>query len=155
MFFNVKYHFNKLLIFLFIILIGCQLQEPAKNHSILFLENRSNKLVVDQSNQNDVISVLGMPHSKSLNDENTWVYLERTLNKGKYHKLGQHVLKTNNVLVLNFNKYGVLQSKKLYDKEDIKMVKFSENETENNMTQKSFVENFLKSIKQKMYGNKR
>ncbi len=96
-----------------------------------------------------------MPHSKSLNDENTWVYLERTLSKGKYHKLGQHILKTNNVLVLNFNKYGVLQSKKLYDKEDIKKVKFSENETENNMTQKSFVENFLQSIKQKMYGNKR
>ncbi len=135
--------------------MGCQLQEPAKNHGILFLENRSNKLVIKKSNQNDVIGVLGMPHSKSLNDENTWVYLERTLSKGKYHKLGQHILKTNNVLVLNFNKYGVLQSKKLYDKEDIKKVKFSENETENNMTQKSFVENFLQSIKQKMYGNKR
>ena len=81
---------------LFFILIGCQLQEPAKNHGILFLENRSKKLIIQKSNQNDVLNVMGMPHSKSLDSENTWIYLERTLGKGKYHKLGRHVLKTNN-----------------------------------------------------------
>ena len=79
MFFCFKNHFNKLFIVLFIILAACQLQEPTKNHGIVFLENRSNKLTINKSNKNDVIQVIGQPHSKSINDENTWIYLERTL----------------------------------------------------------------------------
>ena len=51
----------------FIILLGCQLKEPQQNHGILFLENRSVKLQVDVTNQNDVIKMIGQPHSKSIN----------------------------------------------------------------------------------------
>ena len=93
MFFCFKNHFNKLFIVLFIILTACQLQEPEKNHGIVFLENRSNQLIINKSNKNDVINIIGQPHSKSINDDDIWIYLERTLTKGKYHKLGQHVLK--------------------------------------------------------------
>jgi len=139
---------------MFFILISCQLQESAKNHGILFLENRSNKLILNKSNKNDVLDVIGEPHSKSFNDENTWIYVERILTKGKYHKLGRHTLKTNNVLVLDFDKYGVLSGKKLFDKKDISKISFSDKETENELAKKSFVVTFLQSIKQKMYGNK-
>jgi len=135
--------------------MGCQLQEPIKNHGILYLENRSDKLTIKESNKNDVIRVLGQPHSISINDENLWLYLERSLSKGKYHKLGRHVLKENNVLVLNFDKYGVLKSKDFYNKNSIKKVSFSNKETKNELSKKSFVENFLSSIKQKMYGNRK
>ena len=153
MLFKFKYHKYK--IFLLFILMGCQLQEPIKNHGILYLENRSEKLTIKESNKNDVIKVLGQPHSVSINDENLWLYLERSLSKGKYHKLGQHVLKENNVLVLNFDKYGVLKSKDFYNKNNIKKVSFSNKETKNELSKKSFVENFLSSIKQKMYGNRK
>ena len=88
-------------------------------------------------------------------DELTWIYLERILTKGKFHKLGKHVLKENNVLVLRFSKFGILESKKLFDKEDIKKLQFSKKTTENELGQKSFVENFLQSIKQKMYSNRK
>ena len=135
--------------------MGCQLQEPIKNHGILYLENRSDKLTIKESNKNDVIKVLDQPHSISINDENLWLYLERSLSKGKYHKLGRHVLKENNVLVLNFDKYGVLKSKDFYNKNSIKKVSFSNKETKNELSKKSFVENFLSSIKQKMYGNRK
>jgi outer membrane protein assembly factor BamE (lipoprotein component of BamABCDE complex) len=153
MFLCFKNHLKNILLLSFFILIGCQLQEPAKNHGILFLENRSNKLTLNETNQNDVLSIVGQPHSKSINDENTWIYLERTLTKGKYHKLGKHVLKTNNALVLVFDKYGVLQKKKLYNKNDIQKIAFSEKKTENKLTQKSFIQTFLSSVKQKLYGN--
>lgn len=146
---------NIVFFILFIILNGCKLQEPSKNHGILFLENRSNKLIIDKSNKNDVLKVIGRPHSKSVNDDNIWFYMERTLTKGKYHKLGKHVLKTNNVLVLQFNKYGVLQLKELLTKDDIQKVSFTNETTKNELTKKSFVEKFLSSIKQKMYGNRR
>jgi len=153
--FKFKNHFNKFFFILFIILNGCKLQEPAKNHGILFLENRTKKLIIQKSNKNDVLNIIGQPHSKSINDVNIWFYMERTLTKGKYHKLGKHVLKTNNVLVLQFDKYGVLKIKEILTKDDLKKLSFSEKSTKNELTRKSFVEKFLSSVKQKMYGNKR
>ena len=151
MFFYFKNHFYIIFISIFIFLTGCQLQDPDKNHGIIFLENRSQKLVVNQTNKNDVIKIIGNPHSTSIENDNIWIYLERTLTKGKYHKLGRHVLKTNNVLVLYFDKYGVLKTKEIYNKDDIKNVKFSTKKTDNKLSQRSFVETFLQSIKQKMY----
>ena len=124
------------------------------NHGLLFLENRSNELVVNKTNKNDVINMMGKPHSTSIDDKDTWFYIERTLSKGKYHKLGKHILKTNNVLVLNFDKYGVLKFKEFLNKDDIQKINFSTAKTENELTKKSFVEKFLSSVKQKMYGNK-
>ena len=142
-------------IVLFIILTSCQLQEPTKNHGIVFLENRSKQLIINKTNKNDVIKIIGQPHSKSINDDNIWIYLERTLGKGKYHKLGQHVLKKNNTLVLKFDKFGVLESKIIYDKSNTNKIAFSEKRTENKLSKKSFVESFLSSVKQKMYGNRK
>ena len=134
--------------------MSCQLQDPYNNHGILFLENRSKKLIPNQSNQNDVLKIIGYPHTKSIDDENIWIYLERTLTKGKYHKLGQHVVKTNNVLVLVFDKYGILGSKEIFDVNDTKKMSFSKDSTENKLSKKSFVEEFLSSVRQKMYGNR-
>ena len=103
--FNFK-HLLKIASFsIFFILLGCQLQEPTKNHGILFLDNRSEKLTINKSNKNDVIEILGQPHAKNFNEEDIWIYIERTLTKGKYHKLGRHELKSNNTLVLNFDKF--------------------------------------------------
>ena len=155
MFFYIKYHFFKILLLLLFILVGCQLKDPDKNHGILFLENRSKTLIVKQTNKNDIIQKLGQPHSISFDNEDIWIYLERTLSKGKYHKLGRHVLKTNNVLVLHFNKYGILEKKKIYTKDDINEVSFSKNKTENQLSKKSFVESFISSVKQKMYGSRK
>ena len=154
MIFYFKYHLKIILSFIFIILLGCQLQEPAKNHGILFLDNRSEKLIVNKSNKNDVIKILGQPHTKTFDEDDIWIYIERTLSKGKYHKLGRHTLKTNNTLILNFDKYGILKSKDFYNKDDINKIKFSKKTTTNDLSKKSFVETFLQSVKKKMYGNR-
>jgi outer membrane protein assembly factor BamE (lipoprotein component of BamABCDE complex) len=151
MFFKKSYHKNLLLIFIFFILYNCQLQEPTKNHGILFLKNRADKLAVNKSNKNDVIQTIGQPHSKSISDEDNWIYIERVLTKGEFHKLGQNILKTNNILILTFDKYGVLKKKDFLDKNSKKKINFSENQTINDISQKSFVEKFLQSLKSKMY----
>lgn len=154
MFFSVKYHKFIIIILFSIISIGCTFQEASKNHGIVFLENRSKKLTVNKSNKNDVIKIFGHPHSKSISDESEWMYIERVLVKGEYHKLGKHILKSNNVLILNFDKYGVLKNKRLIDKSDKKKVAFSDKETKNELSQKSFVERFLSSVRSKMYRDK-
>ena len=149
--FRLKYHFNLFLLLVFFILIGCKLQEPTKNHGILFLKNRADKLTVDVSNKNDVLSIIGSPHSKSISNDDDWIYIERVLTKGEFLKLGQNTLKTNNVLVLSFDKYGVLKEKYLIDKNDKNKLVFSKNSTENKLSQASFIEKFLQSLKTKMY----
>ena len=131
------------------------MKEPTKNHGILFLENRSKQLTSNKNNKNDVLRLIGNPHSKSFNDENTWIYIERVLTKGSFHKLGQNVLKTNNILVLTFNKYGILKEKQFFDKSDLNKVKFSKKITENNLAKRSYLESFLSSIKSKMYSNRK
>ncbi len=130
------------------------MQEPYKNHGIVYLKNRSDKLQINSTNKNDVIQIIGQPHSKSINNENEWFYIERILTKGEYHKLGQNILKENNILVLNFDKYGVLQNKTFLDKNSKNKILFSEKETTNELTQKSFIERFLSSVRTKMYGNR-
>ena len=154
MLFSVKYHKFIIIILFSIISNGCTFQEASKNHGIVFLENRSKKLTVNKSNKNDVIKIFGQHHSKSISDDSEWMYIERVLVKGEYHKLGKHILKSNNVLILNFDKYGVLKNKRLIDKSDKNKVAFSNKETKNELAQKSFVERFLSSVRSKMYRNK-
>ena len=148
-----KNHIIKFLFgfFFFIILTNCQLKDPIKSHGIIYLENRSNKLEVKKTNKNDVVKIIGKPHIKDSDTKETWIYFERILSKGKFHKLGQHVLSENNILVLDFNKYGILENKNFLDKKSMNKLNFSKLNTENIMTEKSFVQKFLQSVRQKMY----
>ena len=151
MFFINKFHIFLRFLILSLFLLGCQLKEPTKNHGILFLKNRSDTLIVDKSNKNDILKKIGFPHSKSISNENEWIYIERVLTKGDYLKLGQNILKTNNILILNFDKFGVLTEKKFLDKNSKEKIIFSEKITENKLSEKSFVQKILQSLKTKMY----
>ena len=143
------------LLLLFIILSACQIQDPLKTHGIIYLENRSKQLITDKTNKNDVIRIIGAPQIKNEINNSDWIYIERVLSKGKYHTLGKHKLEENNVLVLSFDKFGILTEKKLFKKEDIKKLKFSKKNTENDLSKKSFVQSFLESVRQKMYSNRK
>ena len=148
-------HYKIFYIILFsFFLNNCQLKEPSKGHGINFLENREKILIIGKTNKNDVIKLIGNPHSTSITGKDGWIFLERTKTKGKLIKLGQNVLETNNVLELEFDKYGILINKKIYTKNNMKKVNFTSKETKNNINQQSFVGKFLSSVKQKMYRKK-
>ena len=154
MFFKIKCHSKLVYLFFLVFLTNCQLKESSNTHGILFLENRANKLIINKSNKNDVINIIGQPHSKSIENEDNWIYIERIFVKGRYHKLGQNILKSNNVLFLEFNKYGILKNKELLKKEDIQKIAFSSKITENDLTENSFIQSFFSSLKAKMYRKK-
>ena len=138
-----------------IILNNCQLKDPIKGHGINFLENRSKKIFLKKTNKNDVINILGNPHTKSIDDENLWFYFDRKIASGKLVKFKNMDLLENNVLVLNFDKYGIVIKKEFFSKEDMKKIKYSEMKTKNPVTQDSFVTSFLQSVRQKMYGKRK
>ena len=144
---------QKVIFFLLISLIfftGCQRNEVIKTHGISYLDKREKLIVVKKSNKNDAIKVLGQPATKGMTDDNLWIYIERTKTRGKLLKLGRSYLKKNNVLILEFNKYGVLSKKEFYDKENMKKIKFTKNITENKVRKENFIYSFLSSIRTKM-----
>ena len=144
-----------LTILLSFFLTNCQKNKVIKSHGIFYLENRDKLLKVNNTNTNDVVRILGQPHTKSIKDKNTWLYIERTRTKGKMIRFGKNVLLNNNVLVVKFNNYGILEEKILYNKEDMNDYKFAEAITVNEIKRGSFIDSFLSSIREKMYANKK
>jgi len=141
---------RKLLILTFLFLASCSLNKVVQHHGVHNLEKKQTKLKVNFTNTNDIIKIIGPPSTKNTFDNDVYIYIERKTSSSKLTKLGKKKLLTNNVLVLEIDNTGVLLSKKFYDKNDMNKVKFSESETGINYSQKSFIYNFLSSIRQKV-----
>ena len=139
-----------LLIVSLIFLFACQRNEVIKSHGISYLEKREKLIVVNKTNKNDTINVLGQPSTKGMTDDNLWIYIERTTTRGSLFKLGRNYLKKNNVLVLEFDKYGILTKKEFYNKKKMKKISFAKNVTENEIRKENFIQGFLSSVRQKM-----
>ena len=130
--------------------ISCQRNEIVKTHGISYLEKREKIIFVNKSNKNDIINIFGQPSTKGMTDENLWIYIERTITRGKLLNLGRNELVKNNVLVLEFDKYGILKKKEMSTMEDMKKLTFAKNITENEIRKENFVYSFLSSVRQKM-----
>jgi len=134
---------------------GCQRHEVIKTHGIAYLDKREKLIVVNKSNKNDTINILGYPATKGMTNDNLWIYIERTKSRGSIFKLGKSYLKKNNVLILEFDGYGVLSKKGFYDKESMKKMNFAKAITENDIRKENFVYSFLSSVRQKMESKKK
>ena len=148
-----KYIYLPVIILFFI--TACQQKEVTKTHGIAYLEKREKLIVVNTSNKNDTINVLGQPSTKGMTDDNLWIYIERTTTRGSLFKLGKSYLKKNNVLVLEFDKYGILTKKEFYNKKKMKKISFAKEVTENEIRKENFIEGFLSSVSQKMKQRRR
>jgi len=147
---------NTYLLFIIIFfIIGCQRNEVIKSHGISYLEKREKLIILNKSNKNDTIKIFGQPATKGMTNNNLWIYIERTKTRGKLLKLGRDYLKKNNVLVLEFNKYGVLAKKDFFNKENMKKLSFTKNITENEIRKENFIRSFLSSIRQKMQNRRK
>ena len=139
-----------ILIVSFFFVISCKQNEVLKTHGVAYLEKREKLIAVNKSNKNDTIAIFGQPSTKGMVDDNLWIYIERTRTRGKLLKFGQNYLKKNNVLVLEFDKYGILKKKEFYNKDNMKKVTFDKKITENELRKENFIHSFLSSVRQKM-----
>jgi hypothetical protein len=76
--------------------------------------------------------------------------MEKKTSSAKITKLGKKELLANNVLVLELDNKGILVAKKFYNKEDMNQINFDKTVTGVNFSKKSFVYNFLSSLRQKI-----
>ena len=141
--------------FLFILILSlfihnCSLNKVVKRHGVQNLEKKSKKIVLNQTNKNEVFELLGPPSTYSLGSIDTLIYIERSTSSSKLTKLGKEKLLTNNVLVLELDKKGLATKKKFYDKEDMNNINFTKKTTDIKYTEKDFVYDFLSSVRKKI-----
>jgi outer membrane protein assembly factor BamE (lipoprotein component of BamABCDE complex) len=141
-------------IYLFLILSSCSLKPVDNYHGVSFLEKKQKKLFINNSNKNDIIKILGAPSTKSILEDGIWIYIENRKSKSSILKLGKNIVLTNNVLVLEIDKKGILKDKKFYNIDDQNKVNFNDDKTK--MSEKdSFVYGVMSSLRQKIDSTKK
>ena len=142
-------------IILLFFLISCQRHNIVKTHGIAYLDKRQKLVILNESNKNDIVKIFGQPATKGMTNNNVWIYIERTQTREKILKLGKEYLAKNNVLVLEFNKIGIVIKKDFYNKNDMKNIKFAKTITTNELKKENFIYSFLSSIRSKMESKKK
>ena len=137
-------------IIIFLFISNCSFNKAIKHHGVNLLEKKQEKLFIKKSNINDIIKILGPALTKSTFDNDVWIYIERKTTRTSLLKLAKKKILINNVLVLEIDDYGLLVKKDFYNLNNMNDLKFSESETNIQYTKRSFVYDFLSSMKQKM-----
>ena len=149
---------KKILLLSLILLASCTLNKVVKHHGVHNLEQKQTKLKINQTNKNDIINLIGPPSTKSTFDNDVYIYIERKTSGSKLVKLGKKKLIKNDVLVLEIDSKGILLAKNFYNKDEMNNIRFDDDVTSINYSKKSFIYNFLSSVRQKIddpLGNKR
>ena len=133
-----------------ILLASCTLNKVVKHHGVHNLEQKQTKLKINQTNKNDIINLIGPPSTKSTFDNDVYIYIERKTSGSKLIKLGKKELIKNDVLVLEIDSRGILLAKKFYNKDEMNNIRFDDDVTSINYSKKSFIYNFLSSVRQKI-----
>ena len=153
MYFSFMY---KVLYIIFIILIAtsCSLKPINNYHGVAFLEKKQKELSINKSNKNDIIKILGAPSTKSILENDLWIYIENRKTKSSLFKLGKEITISSNILVIELDKKGILKNKKFYNIDDQNELFFSDDKTV--MSDKDgFVYGVISSLKQKIDNPKR
>tara|TARA_Y100001980_G_C14370974_1_gene175901 strand:+ start:249 stop:710 length:462 start_codon:yes stop_codon:yes gene_type:complete len=133
---------------------NCNIKSIEQYHGVTNLESKQTKLLINKSNKNDIIDILGPPSTESLITNNLWIYIENKKTKSSLFKLGKSQVATNNVLILEIDKYGILKDKKIYNKDDQNKILFTKDKT--TMSEKdTFVYGVFSSLRQKIDSPKR
>ena len=138
------------IIFLSLIVTNCSFKPVVKHHGVPFLEKKQSSLVINKTNKNDIMKILGNPSTKSKFDNDVWIYIERKQTQSKIKNFGKMKIYENNILVLDIDNYGVLKKKEFYNKDDMKNIKVVEATTDGGFKRNSFIYDFMSSMRQKI-----
>ena len=137
-------------IIIFLFIANCSFNKAITHHGVNLLEKKQEKLFLKTTNRNDIIKILGPPSTKSTFDNDVWIYIERKTTTTKLLKLAKEKILVNNVLILEIDNHGLLAKKEFYDMEKMNDLDFSKRETLIKYTKKSFVYDFMSSMRQKL-----
>ena len=138
------------IIFFSLIVSNCTFKDAVKHHGVPFLEKKQFSLIVNKTNKNDIIEILGNPSTKSKFDNDIWIYIERKQKQSKLTNLGKMTIYKNDVLVLEIDSYGILKKKEFFNKDDMNSLKLVKATTEKGFERNNFIYSFMSSMRQKI-----
>tara|TARA_B100000780_G_C20907373_1_gene361187 strand:+ start:58 stop:519 length:462 start_codon:yes stop_codon:yes gene_type:complete len=143
---------KKLFTFILISLFfsACALKKVTRHHGVHFLDKKQEKLIINQTNKNDILLLLGSPSSKSTFDNDLWIYIERKTDNSSLTTFGADNIVINNVLLLEINSMGLLEKKEFLNINNMNNIKFSKETTKSDYQKKTFIFDFLASLRQKI-----
>ena len=139
-----------ILLIIFVFVANCKFDKIVNSHGVHYLDKKQKELIVQFSNKNDIIQLLGPPATKSKFNNDLWIYIERKKTRTTLLKFGKKKIFANNVLLLEIDNKGLLAKKDFFDINDMKKINLSDSKTENTESKKSFVYDFLSSMRQRM-----
>ena len=107
-------------------------------------------MIINSSNSNDIIQILGPASTKSAFNDNMWIYIERVTSSSKVSKLGKKTLIKNNILIVEVDNEGLLLKKIFLNKDNMNDIEFTEDFIKMTPKEKSFIYNFLSTLRKKM-----
>ena len=138
------------IIFIILINTSCSFKNVVKHHGVHFLEKKQTKLKILESNTNDTKKILGYPSTKNTFDNDIWIYIEKKTTVSQIRTLGKKKLLTNNVLVLEFDKRGILLKKDFYTMKDMNNIKVEDDQTDVLSQKDTFVRSIINTLRQKI-----
>jgi len=139
------------LIYLVLILtVNCSGNKVSNYHGAKFLEDKYNEIILDKTNKNDLINLIGPPSTISDFNNNKWFYFERLKANQSLLKLGAQKIKKNNILIVEINNSGVIKKKKLLDLNDMNDLKYLEISTEKEFKNDNLLYNVFTSLREKI-----
>ena len=107
-------------------------------------------MILNKTNKNDIIKILGSPSTTSKFDNDVWIYIERKQTQSELKNLGQMKIYENNVLVLEIDEFGILKKKNYYNQDNMNNIKITKDVTGKNFKKNSFLYTFFSSLRQKI-----
>ena len=137
------------LLSIFLLTLNCSINKVSNNHGFRFLDEKFKKIIVKESNKNDVRNIIGPPSSKSKFDD-TWFYIERKKTNQSLIKLGKKKISKNNIVIIEFNNKGLVINKSLLDIKNMQDIEFAEKRTIKKFSQNNFVHSVLTTLREKI-----
>ena len=138
------------IIFFSLIVTNCSFKKVVKHHGVPSLEKKQDNLLINKTNKNDIIKILGNPSTKSKFDNDVWIYIERKQTQSDLKNFGKMKIYKNDVLVLEIDDYGILKKKDFYNQNDMNNIIVAKDTTGKKFKKNSFLYDFFSSMRQKI-----
>ena len=135
---------------IFFVIVNCTGNKVSNYHGVKLLDQKYQQIVLNVTNKNDIIKLIGPPSIKSEFNNNKWFYVERLKSNQSIIKLGAQKIKKNNVLIVELTDDGILKSKKLLDITDMNDLKYLKSQTNKEFQNKNPLYDVFSSLREKI-----
>lgn len=137
-------------LFFFLILLSfvlsCKINKVQKTHGVNNLIEKTKLIIVNSTNKNDVINLLG-PSIILDNNGMKYSYFEVVETK---NKLGKRIIYINDYVEINFDKYGIVKKINTYNLKNNNDLSFSKQTTDTLAVKDTILKNLLDSTRKRM-----